>query len=60
MLHILEMIAGLVLMYTGLSSLEKASGFNSLGLGLIAIGGLVLLLHGVLLYNVPDFFAGPM
>ncbi len=56
MLHLLEIFVGVVLVYTGLSSLGKASGFASLALGLIAIAGLVLVLHGVLLYNVPDFF----
>ncbi len=57
MLHILELILGFVLIYTGMSSLGKSSGFASLGYGLLAIGGLLLVIHGILLYNVPDFFA---
>lgn len=56
MVHILEIIVGIVLIYTGLSSLSKSSGLVSIAYGLLATAGLILVIHGVLLYNVPEFF----
>ncbi len=60
MFHILEILLGVVLSYLGLQGLSGTSGLKSLGYGLVAIVGLVLAMHGILLLNVPDFFAGPV
>ncbi len=60
MFYVLEILLGLVLSYVGLHGVSGASGLKSVGYGLVAIVGLMLAVHGVLLLNVPDFFAGPM
>jgi hypothetical protein len=58
MFHVLEILLGLVLSYVGLQGISDSSGVKSLGYGLVAIAGLALAVHGILLFNVPDFFAG--
>jgi hypothetical protein len=60
MFYVLEILLGVVLSYVGLQGVSDASGLKSVGYGLVAIAGLALAVHGMLLLNVPDFFAGPM
>jgi hypothetical protein len=60
MFQVLEILLGLVFSYVGLSGISDAHGLKGVGYGLLAIVGLALAIHGMLLLNVPDFFAGPM
>lgn len=60
MFNILEILLGVVLSYVGLQGVSTATGLKSVGYGLVAVVGLMLAVHGMLLFNVPDFFAGPM
>jgi hypothetical protein len=60
MFYILEILLGIVLSYVGLQGISDAKGLKSVGYGLVAIVGLMLAVHGILLFNVPDFFAAPM
>ena len=59
MFYVLEILLGVVLSYVGLHGLSDSSGLKTVGYGLVAIAGLMLAVHGMLLLNVPDFFAGP-
>jgi len=59
MFNILEILLGVLLTYVGLQGVSEAPGLKGLGYGLLAIAGLTLAIHGMLLFNVPDFFAGP-
>jgi len=56
MLNLIEMLAGLGLIYLGLSRLGPAGKSRGVLYGLVAIAGLVLAVHGLLLYLVPGFF----
>ena len=56
MLSLVEMIVGLGLIYVGLSRFSGASQSRSVLYGLVALAGLVLAVHGLLLYQVPGFF----
>jgi hypothetical protein len=56
MLNLVEMIAGLALIYFGLDRFARENEARWFLFGLLALGGLVLTVHGVLLYMVPDFF----
>ncbi|MFZ1946506.1 MAG: hypothetical protein WAW06_03090 [bacterium] len=56
MLNLVELIAGLALIYFGLDRFAREGEARWYLFGLVAIGGLVLTVHGVLLYVVPDFF----
>jgi hypothetical protein len=60
MLKLVEIIVGVVLIYFGLHKLSKADQVMSLVFGIIAIVGLVLMVHGILLYSVPDFFSSSL
>jgi hypothetical protein len=60
MFYVLEILLGVVLSYVGLQGVSEASGLKSVGYGLVAIAGLALAVHGMLLLSVPDFFASPM
>ena len=60
MFYVLEILLGVVLSYVGLHGVSDASGLRSVGYGLVAIVGLMLAIHGMLLFSVPDFFSGPM
>ncbi len=58
MLKIVEIIVGLLLFYYGLSRTVVSVRLQALVYGLIGALGLVLAIHGVLIYNVPHFFSG--
>ena len=60
MFYVLEILLGVVLSYVGLQGVSEATGLKSVVYGLVAIAGVALAVHGMLLFNVPDFFAGPM
>jgi hypothetical protein len=60
MFYVLEILLGIVLSYVGLHGVSTTAGIKSVGYGLVAIVGLALAVHGILLFNVPGFFAGPM
>lgn len=57
MLKLVEIVIGIALIAFGMDRLSKADRGMSLLFGIIAILGLVLMVHGILLYIVPDFFA---
>ena len=56
MIRLVEVILGLALIYVGLDRFAVANRIMGLVFGALAIVGLVLLVHGILLFNVPDFF----
>jgi hypothetical protein len=56
MIRLVEVILGLVLIYVGLDRFAGADRIKGLLYGGLAIAGLILAIHGILLYNVPDFF----
>ena len=56
MLRLVEIIFGVVLIYVSLSAFSTARRFKAVVYGLLAMTGLVLAVHGILLLNVPDFF----
>jgi len=56
MVRLLEMIIGLVLVYWGLDRFGRERQMRGFFYGLIALAGLVLVVHGILLYLVPNFF----
>jgi hypothetical protein len=60
MLHLIEAIIGIALIYFGFSKFGPASPKAGVLYGLIAIFGLVLMLHGILLFLVPGFFSASM
>jgi hypothetical protein len=60
MLKLVEIIVGIALIYFGLHKLAKADQVMSLVFGIVAIVGLVLMVHGILLYSVPDFFSSSL
>ena len=51
-----EVILGLVLIYIGLDRFAGADRVMGVVYGVLAVAGLVLAVHGILLLNVPDFF----
>lgn len=55
MLSLLEVIAGFVLVYFGLSSVRREAILGFLA-GVVSIAGLLMIIHGTLIFNVPDFF----
>jgi hypothetical protein len=57
MLKLVEILIGIALIAFGMERLSKADQVLSLLFGIIAILGLVLMVHGILLFSVPDFFA---
>lgn len=56
MIRLVEIILGLVLIYVGLDRFAGAKRAMGLVFGALAIVGLILVVHGILLYSVPDFF----
>jgi hypothetical protein len=56
MLNLVEMVVGLGLIYFGLSRFGGASQGRGVLYALVALAGLVLAVHGLLIYQVPDFF----
>jgi len=56
MIRLVEVILGLVLIYIGLDRFAGADRAMGVVYGVLAIVGLVLTVHGILLFNVPDFF----
>ena len=56
MIRLVEIVLGLALIYMGLEKFSGAGQVRGLIYGLVAIVGLILAVHGILLYNVPDFF----
>jgi Co/Zn/Cd efflux system component len=60
MLKLVEVVIGLVLIYVSLDRFSRAGQVEGLLYGLVAIAGLVLAVHGILVFNVPEFFSSPM
>jgi hypothetical protein len=56
MIRLVEVILGLVLIYVGLDRFAGADRWMGLVYGALAIAGLILAVHGILLFSVPDFF----
>jgi hypothetical protein len=56
MIRLFELILGLVAVFIGLYGFSGADKMRGLVFGLLAIGGLALVIYGVLLYDVPQFF----
>ena len=56
MLRLVEVVVGIGLIYLGLLRFGRESQLKGALYGLAAIAGLVLLVHGILLYLVTDFF----
>ena len=59
-IRLVEIVLGLVLIYVGLEKFSGADQIKGVIFGFVAIVGLILAVHGILLLNVPDFFEGPM
>lgn len=53
-----EIVLGMALMYFGIEKLCHADQVRSVIYGVIAIVGLIVTVHGLLVYLVPGFF-GP-
>jgi hypothetical protein len=51
-----EIALGLLFIYVGLVKFSSADQLKGLFFGLLAIAGLILTVHGLLLFLVPDFF----
>ena len=51
-----EIALGLLFMYVGLIKFSTADQLKGLFFGLLAIAGLILTVHGLLLFLVPNFF----
>jgi hypothetical protein len=56
MIRLVEVILGLVLIYVGLDRFSGAGRLMGLIFGVVAVLGLILAVHGILLFSVPDFF----
>jgi hypothetical protein len=56
MVNLVECIIGVALIYLGLSRFAPAGQKKGFLFGLVAIAGLILVVHGILLFLVPDFF----
>jgi multisubunit Na+/H+ antiporter MnhB subunit len=56
MIRMLEVVLGLILIYLGLNRFSAADRIKGLAFAGLAIAGLILAIHGILLYNVPGFF----
>jgi hypothetical protein len=55
---LVEIVLGMAVMYFGIEKLCHSDRVRSVVYGLIAIAGLIVTVHGLLLYLVPGFF-GP-
>jgi hypothetical protein len=60
MLRILEVLIGIALIYVSLDRLRASDRLMSALYGIVAIVGLILAVHGILLFNVPEFFKPSM
>jgi hypothetical protein len=60
MIKLAEIIIGLALVYVGLDKFSSADQIKGVIFGLLAIVGLILAVHGILLFNVPNFFETSM
>ena len=58
MLRLVEIVLGMAVMYVGIEKLCHADQVRSIIYGVIAIAGLIVTVHGLLLHLVPGFF-GP-
>jgi hypothetical protein len=56
MIRLVELVLGLALVYVGLDRFAVADRLMGLVYGALAIAGLILAVHGILLFSVPDFF----
>jgi hypothetical protein len=56
MFHLIEAVVGVVLIYLGLSRFGPADQKRGFLFGVVAVVGLILAVHGILLFLVPDFF----
>lgn len=56
MIHLIEAVIGVALIYLGMSRFAPADQKKGLLFGVVAVVGLILTVHGILLYLVPDFF----
>jgi len=57
-LKLVEILIGMAVIYFGMEKICQADQAKSLMFGLIAIAGLIIMFHGLLVYLVPGFF-GP-
>jgi hypothetical protein len=57
-LRLVEIVLGMAVMYFGIEKLCNADQVRSIAYGVIAIAGLIVTVHGLLVYLVPGFF-GP-
>jgi len=60
MLRILEIVIGIALVYISLDRLTVSERLMSVLYGLVAVAGLILAVHGILLFTVPEFFTPSM
>jgi hypothetical protein len=60
MFKLVEILIGLILIYVGLERLSNSGRLLSVIFGMVAVLGLVMAVHGILLFNVPDFFGSSM
>lgn len=56
MLKLVEILLGMALMYFGIEKICHAGQLKSIVFGVVAIAGLIVMVHGLLLYLVPGFF----
>jgi hypothetical protein len=56
MLRILEIVIGIALIYISLDRLTVSERLMSVLYGVVAVAGLILAVHGILLFTVPEFF----
>lgn len=56
MFHLIEAVIGVALIYLGLSKFGPADQKKGFLFGIVAVVGLILTVHGILLFLVPDFF----
>jgi hypothetical protein len=56
-LKLVEIVIGMALMYFGIEKLCNSDQASSVIYGVIAIAGLIVTVHGLLVYLVPDFFS---
>ena len=56
MLRLVEIVLGMALMYFGIEKLCHADRVRSVIYGLIAIAGLIVTVHGLLVYLVPGVY----
>jgi predicted Co/Zn/Cd cation transporter (cation efflux family) len=56
MFHLIEAVIGVALISLGLSKFGPADQKRGFFFGIVAVVGLVLAVHGILLFLVPDFF----